>query len=196
MDGIALSHIANEPVAVHLSTGYTVTIFPVPLSVLSDIANQEEVARIAILQYQALQAAGADPEERIWEQGRRLRYFSHAYVRGIGALCEAIACATHPPVRGFFGSVRAYLRARRTRRELRRATWQDWLAVMDTWKQMNDIDAIVGAVMGTERAQKKSTVPPAPPEDAESAQQPPDHAGGSRSDDGWEVVDQTEKKKT
>ncbi|MYF80029.1 MAG: hypothetical protein F4180_09415 [Chloroflexi bacterium] len=178
----ASAHLSNAPITVTLSTGAKVDIYPTSLSVLSDITAQEDAALLALSQHRALQKIADDPGERMWEKRRRAAYFSDRYIREIGRLCEMIASATHPPPRGFFGHWRAFLGARRARRALRRSTHHDWTAVISAWRQLNDIDAVLGQIFGEKYTplRDREDPSPAPQKDARTdpkpTPRPPRHA--------------------
>lgn len=147
-ESLGLSHALNEPVPVELSTGHTVQIFPVTLSVLSQIAQQEERVKYAVACYQAFSQIAEDPNERLWEKHRRLPFFYDQWIGEVRTLARMIVSTARPGSPKRFAPIGRFFRGLRARRIIRTCTWQDVAQIIDVYRNMNDINTLVEVIIG------------------------------------------------
>ena len=153
-EALGLAHALNEPVSVELSTGHTVQIYPVSLSVLSHIAQQEERVKYAVACYQAFSQIAEDPNERLWEKHRRLPYFYDQWIGEVRTLARMITSTTRPGSPRRFAPIGRFFRGLRARRIIRTCTWQDVTQIVDVYRKMNDINVLVEAIVGKDESEE------------------------------------------
>jgi len=163
----ALAHTFGQGVTVVLSNGNILELDSVPLRTVFQVADKKEVFRWRMEQYLSFRTAASNPDEKIWEFGRRIPYWNKQWIDALYDYCLFLLTESTTRNRaGRWYRLRRWWRKWTAKRMLSQLSVQDMVNITKTYTEFHDLNEIVSGVFGKD---EDGTEEPAPPKDADSA---------------------------